>query len=96
MPTRGKKPAPILTSRGCPYLCTFCSSGLTNKRVMRYRKPENIVEEIKYLKEKYGVDEIFFSDDNLTMDLKRAEDIFNLLIDQKINIHWRGSQWFKN
>jgi magnesium-protoporphyrin IX monomethyl ester (oxidative) cyclase len=90
MPLRGKRPAPILTSRGCPYLCTFCSSGLTNKRIMRYRNPRNIVDEIKFLKEKYGVNEIFFSDDNLTMDIKRAEEIFDLLINEGVNVHWRA------
>jgi len=90
MPLRGKRPAPVLTSRGCPYLCTFCSSGLTNKRIMRYRAPRNIVDEIKFLKEKYGVNEIFFSDDNLTMDIKRAEEIFDLLINEKVGVHWRA------
>ncbi len=90
MPLRGKRPAPILTSRGCPYLCTFCSSGLTNKRMMRYRDPRNIVDEILYLKKEYGVDEIFISDDNLTMNLSRAEQIFDLLIAEKANIHWRA------
>jgi len=90
MPLRGKRPAPILTSRGCPYLCTFCSSGLTNKRKMRYRDPRNIVDEILFLKRTYGVDEIFFSDDNLTMDVNRAEQIFDLLIGEKADIHWRA------
>ena len=90
MPLRGKRPAPVLTSRGCPYKCTFCSSGLTNKRVMRYRAPRNIVDEIKFLKDNYNIDEIFFSDDNLTMNIKRAEEIFDLLIDERVGIHWRA------
>ena len=90
LPIKGRHPAPILSSRGCPYKCTFCASGLTNKRIMRYRTPENIVEEIKLLYTKYGVDEIFFSDDNLTMDMERAEKIFDLLINNNIKIHWRA------
>ena len=90
MPLKGKKPAPILTSRGCPYRCTFCSSGLTNKRIMRYRNPRNIVDEIKLLKTKYGVNEIFFTDDNLTMNIKRAEEIFDLMMNEGINVHWRA------
>lgn len=90
LPIKGKKPTFVLTSRGCPFRCTFCSARLISKRIMRYREPENIVAEIKMLHEKYGVDEIFFSDDNLTMDLNRAEKIFDLLIDSGIKIHWRA------
>lgn len=90
MPIRGKRPVPILTSRGCPYRCTFCSSGLTNKRRMRYRDPENIIAEMKMLQERYGADEIFFTDDNLTMDTARAESIFDRMIAENIRLHWRA------
>jgi anaerobic magnesium-protoporphyrin IX monomethyl ester cyclase len=90
MALKGKRPAAVLTSRGCPYLCTFCSSGLTNKRVMRYRTPRAIVDEIKYLIKTFGVDEIGFQDDNLTMDLKRAETIFDLMLEEKIKVHWKA------
>lgn len=90
MALRGKRPAPILTSRGCPFRCTFCSSNLTHKRIMRYRSPKNILEEIRYLHEKYQINEIFFTDDNLTMDLNRAEEIFNLLMKEDFKIHWRA------
>lgn len=90
MPLRGKKPAPILSSRGCPFKCTFCSSALTNKRVMRYREPENIVAEMEMLKNNFGVDEIFFSDDNLTLQQSRAEKIFDLMIEKRLNLHWRA------
>ncbi len=54
MPLRGKRPVPILTSKGCPYQCTFCCSGATNRRIMRYRSPENVIDEIQFLKNKYG------------------------------------------
>lgn len=90
MPLKGKKPSVILTSRGCPYKCTFCSSGVTNSRRMRYREARNIVDEIKLLKSEYGVDEIFFIDDNLTMNLRRAEEVFDLMIKENINIPWRA------
>lgn len=89
-PLKGKRPAPIITSRGCPYQCTFCSSGITGRRIMRYRSAENVAEEIKYLKEKHSVNEIFFSDDNLTMDAQRAEKIFDLMIKEKLDVHWRA------
>ena len=90
MPLRGNRPAPILTSRGCPYQCTFCSGGVTSRHIMRFRSPENIIKEIKYLVEHYGVNEIFFSDDNLTLNVQRAEELFDLIIKEKIEISWRA------
>jgi len=90
MPLRGKRPAILLSSRGCPYKCTFCSSGLINKQKIRFRTPENIIEEMEFLKSEYKIDEILFTDDNLTMDLKRAEKIFDLMISRNIKLHWRA------
>jgi magnesium-protoporphyrin IX monomethyl ester (oxidative) cyclase len=90
IPLQGKKPAILLSSRGCPYKCTFCSSGLINKRKIRYRTPENIIQEMEFLKSKYEIDEILFTDDNLTMNLKRAEKIFDLMISRNVNLHWRA------
>lgn len=88
-PIRAFPVAPILTSRGCPYNCSFCASNVTWQRRLRFRSPENVISEIKLLKESYGVKEIHFSDDNFTMDIKRAEEICNLLIKEKINLPWQ-------
>lgn len=55
---------------------------------MRYRTPENIVSEIRFLHEKYGIDEIFFGDDNLTMNIERANEIFDLLMKEDFKVHW--------
>lgn len=81
--------APIITSRGCPYNCSFCASNVTWRRKIRFRGPENVLEEIELLKNKYGVREIHFADDNFTMDIKRAEKICDLLISRKVNISWQ-------
>jgi anaerobic magnesium-protoporphyrin IX monomethyl ester cyclase len=90
MPLKGQKAAIMLSSRGCPYRCSFCASGLINKSRIRFRAPENIINEMKFLKSTYGVDEIMFTDDNLTMDLKRAETIFDLMAQEKLNLFWRA------
>lgn len=81
--------APILTSRGCPYNCSFCASNVTWQRKIRFRSPGNVIEEIRLLKEEYGVKEIHFSDDNFTMDITRVEEICDLLIKEKINLPWQ-------
>jgi len=88
-PARAHPIAPVLTSRGCPYNCSFCASNVTWKRRLRLRSIENVIEEIKMLKRKFGVKEIHFCDDNFTMDIKRAEKMCNALIKEKINLPWQ-------
>ncbi|OGX15648.1 MAG: hypothetical protein A2166_02640, partial [Omnitrophica WOR_2 bacterium RBG_13_41_10] len=80
--------APIITTRGCPYECTFCASPKLWERSIRYRSPENIVSEIVYLVKNFGVKEIHFEDDNLTLKKEHAEKICRLLIEAKLKISW--------
>ncbi|MBD3355134.1 radical SAM protein [Candidatus Woesearchaeota archaeon] len=90
VPLRGKRPVPILTSRGCPFQCTFCSSRLVFLKKIRYRSVENVVKELEYLKQNYDIDEFFVTDDNLTLDMNRAENLFDILIEKDLNLHWRA------
>ena len=73
---QGKRVTQITTSRGCPVRCVFCTS--TNFWGNRYRErnAKDVIAEIRMLKEKYGVDEIQFTDDNLAFNKKRAIEIF--------------------
>ena len=57
----------IVSSRGCAYRCSFCASPALCGGKVKFRSPENIVEEIKLLVEHFGVREIHFDDDNLTL-----------------------------
>lgn len=87
-----KKPvARILTSRGCPYRCTFCYHGIFG-RELRTRSPENVVEEIEFLKDRYGIKEFHIVDDNFNADKKRAIAICELLIKRKVNLPWACAQ----
>lgn len=88
-PARAFPIAPIITSRGCPYNCSFCASNVIWGRKIRFRSPENVLAEIKMLKEKFGAREIHFADDNFTMNIQRAEEICDLLIAEKINLPWQ-------
>lgn len=90
VPLKGKRPIPILTSRGCPFQCTFCSSRLIFLKKIRYRSVEKVIEELEYLKNRYHIDEFFVSDDNLTLDMARAEKLFDMLIEKKLKLHWRA------
>lgn len=80
---------PIVSSRGCPYSCIYCCVNLlTGSKKWRARTPENIVEELTLVKEKFGVDQFEFWDDNFTLDMKRAKKFCRLLIDSGLSFSW--------
>ncbi len=81
-----KKPvAPIITSRGCPFLCINCNKNIFGNK-FRARSPQNVVSEIEYLVRHFGVKQIDILDDNFSYDLKRAEKIFDLIIRKNIDV----------
>lgn len=57
----------VLSSRGCPFMCTFCASKLIWKRTYRKRHVEIVIEEIKYLMDNFGTKSIYFREDLFTM-----------------------------
>ena len=79
------KKIPILTSRGCPYNCIFCSVRLSMGNKFRARSPENVVEELIKWKNK-GYDRFIFPDDAFSFDLDRAKKICDLIIEKNLNI----------
>jgi len=80
--------APIMTSRGCPFECTFCAGPLMFSRKIRYRSIEKVIDEIIYLNKNYGVKEIHIEDDNFTLNKKYVIDFCNLLNKNRLKIHW--------
>lgn len=78
----------ILSSRGCPYKCSFCSSADVWQYKWQKRKPAAILDEIKFLIKNYGRKTFFFNDDTFNMNLARAEEICDLLIESGVNILW--------
>ena len=60
----------IVSSRGCPYKCTFCGSHKYWGRAFRKRSAENVLNEIDYLRENFNLKEVDFVDDNMTVDKK--------------------------
>ena len=77
--------APIVTSRGCPFQCTFCSKAVFRSRTT-FRSPQNVVEEIKLLKTRYGANQIDILDDNFTLKRSYAEEVIDGIIDADIDI----------
>ena len=80
--------ADILTSRGCPFSCTFCANKAVFGRNFRARSPENVIKEIIFLKNKYKLNEIHISDDNFTLDGERAKKICKLMIKNRLKMKW--------
>ena len=86
--TRRKPFAPLNTSRGCVAKCSFCPVHATWGGRWRARSAENVLAEIEYLVNTYGVREIHFDDDNLVLNKKRARKLFQGIIDRKLDIVW--------
>ena len=78
----------MITSRGCPARCTFCSIHTVWGRKFRWHSAARVIEEIEHLVSHYGVREIQFEDDNLTMHKPRMRAICQMIIDRRIDITW--------
>ena len=78
----------MITSRGCPYNCVFCSVHTLMGKQWRGRSPENVIAEIKQLIDTYNIRQIDFSDENMCLDRKRMESICDLIIKNKFDLDW--------
>jgi len=76
----------LFSSRGCPYNCIFCHN-MFGKRV-RYASAQRIAEEISYLRGRYDVRELEFVDDNFNQREGRAEEVFRLILDRDLGMHY--------
>lgn len=90
-PLRGEINKPwtiMITSRGCPYNCVFCTHHIVWGRKWRGRSPENVVDELEHVIKTYSVKQIDFLDDNMTLDRKRMEDICDLIVKRGLHVEW--------
>ncbi|MEJ5326912.1 MAG: radical SAM protein [Candidatus Bathyarchaeia archaeon] len=84
----GKKFLPLMSSRGCPFQCSFCVASQMFGAKFRARSPKNVVDEMEWLISTYGAEGISFHDDALTLDKKRIFDICDEIISRKLKIAW--------
>jgi anaerobic magnesium-protoporphyrin IX monomethyl ester cyclase len=90
-PLRGEICKPwtvMITSRGCPHNCVFCSIHVVMGKKWRSRSPDNVVDEIEQLVHTYNIKQVDFNDENMTMDKKRMETICDLIVKRGLDIEW--------
>lgn len=80
----GAKSFSVMTSRGCPYRCTFCSQSIMPIK-WRARSPESVLAEWQHLVHDLGAEEIGVLDDSANIQVDRLEQIADLLIEHKVN-----------
>ena len=76
-----KRSTMMITSRGCPHGCAYCSTHLVMGSSFRVRNPENILQEMRDCHRKYGIEVFDIEDDNFTYDLERAKRLMKLVMD---------------
>lgn len=77
----------LMTSRGCPYNCTYCATSIWERKT-RYRSPDNVIEEIKFVMDTYGTTQFTFKDDSFTVNRRRVHEFCDRLIKENIKIKW--------
>ncbi len=76
---------PVLATRGCVYNCIHCTKFIHGYKI-RQRSVENVIEELKLLKSKYGAKEILIIDDNFTMNRKFCTNLLKEIIKNNLNL----------
>jgi len=78
----------VMTSRGCPGRCIFCSTPKFWGQQIKFRSAENIVSELEMLKNKYGITKFHFWDDTFFINKKLVIDVCRKIIEKNMNIMW--------
>ncbi|MEW5691814.1 MAG: radical SAM protein [Candidatus Hydrogenedentota bacterium] len=75
----------LVASRGCPYNCTFCQVKQFLGSRMRYKSPEILIKEIRYLKDNFNARGIMFQDSTFTTDWNWLKKFCKLMTDERLN-----------
>jgi radical SAM superfamily enzyme YgiQ (UPF0313 family) len=84
----GERMLTVLSSRGCPYNCSFCFKGIVG-RTYRQRTPGNIVAELKHIVQRYGVRHVYFMDDLFTLNRKRLDTLMDAFLAEGLDVRWQ-------
>lgn len=79
---------PLVTSRDCPHRCSFCTVGHLSQGRYRARRPATAVNELILAKERYGIRGFIVVDENFALQVDRAMEFCELLIEKRVNLPW--------
>lgn len=85
---RGSRFTILLSSRGCPYKCTYCLYPVLFGSKGRFRGPKNVVDEMQHDHEKFGVRDFYFLDATFNLTAQKVEDFCRELIERKLPVAW--------
>ena len=77
----------MLSSRGCPFNCSFCGIRKFTRRAWRPRSVENVIAELEYLQSE-GYEQFLFADDNFTLNAKRVSKLCRSIKKEGMDIEW--------
>ncbi|MBC7247802.1 MAG: radical SAM protein [Actinobacteria bacterium] len=80
--------APIIITRGCPFKCTFCSGKSVTGTLVRKRSIANVMEELRYLAEDFGVREVHVEDENFTLHRRLVMEFCDSLMESGLGLTW--------
>lgn len=78
----------MMTNRGCPFRCGYCSSPAFTRKSVRFRSYDNVLEEIRYVTNFYNKNIVSFLDDNFTINRKRVIELCKNLINANLKVSW--------
>jgi anaerobic magnesium-protoporphyrin IX monomethyl ester cyclase len=85
---RYRKCQTILTSRGCPFNCSFCAARIVSGKQYRMHSADYVLEEMQMLKTDYNARQLLITDDTFTINHPRLEAVCEGMIDKKLNLKW--------
>ena len=88
---KNSKGSAVLSNKGCRARCSFCSVRNFNGKGVRAKSVVTVIDEIKELQDKYGINHITWLDDDLFYGVDRTLDLFNSMVRENLNVTWDAS-----
>lgn len=88
LPFSNKRFLLIIPARGCPYGCTFCNSKSYYGTTLRMRSAENVVDELEWAKNTFGIEDFLFWTESFTLNRSFAQEMADGILKRKLKIYW--------
>lgn len=87
---RGLRGISMIVSRGCPFQCSFCAVHQTMSRTWRTRSPARVIDDIVALKERWGIEGIWFKDSIFNLNRKWTAEFCRLMRERDVGVTWQA------